>query len=95
MQHLTTRSLILGGGYHLVIVKTPECMVQNISNVLKSAIPEVEIDQDIGAELSYVLPDSKSHLFPTLFSELERKRKELGIASYGASITTMENVFMR
>ncbi|ODM97667.1 ATP-binding cassette sub-family A member 3 [Orchesella cincta] len=84
-----------GGGYHLVIVKTQECVVENITNVLKTAIPDIEIDQDIGAELSYVLPDSKSHLFSTLFSELEEKRKDLGIASYGASITTMENVFMR
>ncbi|CAL8074946.1 unnamed protein product [Orchesella dallaii] len=84
-----------GGGYHLVIVKTAECVVENITNVLKTAIPDIEIDQDIGAELSYILPDSKSHLFSTLFSELEEKRKDLGIASYGASITTVENVFMR
>lgn len=30
-----------------------------------------------------------------LFTELEQKREELGIASYGASVTTMEEVFLR
>ncbi|OXB63100.1 UNVERIFIED_CONTAM: hypothetical protein H355_009213, partial [Colinus virginianus] len=34
-------------------------------------------------------------LFEALFTELELKREELGIASYGASVTTMEEVFLR
>jgi len=43
---------------------------------------------------------STSHLaspfrFEALFTELEQKREELGIASYGASVTTMEEVFLR
>lgn len=29
------------------------------------------------------------------YEELEQRKDELGIASYGASITTMEEVFMR
>lgn len=33
--------------------------------------------------------------FEALFTELEQKREELGIASYGASVTTMEEVFLR
>ena len=55
----------------------------------------MEVDQDVGAELSYSLPDEKSNLFPGMFEELERRKDELGIASYGASITTMEEVFMK
>ncbi|XP_046856235.1 phospholipid-transporting ATPase ABCA3-like [Xenia sp. Carnegie-2017] len=47
------------------------------------------------AELSYILPRESSRNFSTLFSELETRRKELGIASYGASMTTMEQVFMK
>ena len=49
----------------------------------------------LGAELSYILPRESSRNFSTLFSELETRRKELGIASYGASMTTMEEVFMK
>lgn len=33
--------------------------------------------------------------FEALFTELEQRREELGIASYGASVTTMEEVFLR
>jgi hypothetical protein len=33
--------------------------------------------------------------FESLFSKLEKKQKELGIASFGASVTTMEEVFLR
>lgn len=36
-----------------------------------------------------------SHRFELLFAELEMNREELGIASYGASVTTMEEVFLR
>ncbi len=30
-----------------------------------------------------------------MFHEIESKRSELGVASYGASVTTMEEVFLR
>lgn len=36
-----------------------------------------------------------SSRFELLFAELEMNREELGIASYGASVTTMEEVFLR
>lgn len=36
-----------------------------------------------------------SFRFELLFAELEMNREELGIASYGASVTTMEEVFLR
>lgn len=33
--------------------------------------------------------------FESLFSKLEKQQKALGIASFGASVTTMEEVFLR
>lgn len=33
--------------------------------------------------------------FELLFAELEMNRDELGISSYGASVTTMEEVFLK
>lgn len=50
---------------------------------------------NVGAELSYILPDDKVSAFPDLFSQLESKKDELGIAGFGASVTTMEEVFMK
>ena len=47
------------------------------------------------AELSYTLPREGSGNFEALFTALEERSKELGIASFGASVTTMEEVFMK
>jgi len=48
-----------------------------------------------GAELSFILPSEATGKFEELFTELETRRKDLGIASYGASVTTMEEVFLK
>ncbi|XP_069761376.1 phospholipid-transporting ATPase ABCA3 isoform X2 [Narcine bancroftii] len=86
---------LYGAGYHMVIVKEPHCNVSNITNLIKSFVPGAVQQTNVGAELSFTLPNESIHRFETLFSELERKRETLGIASYGASITTMEEVFLR
>jgi len=41
------------------------------------------------------LPSEAKGKFEGLFLELETRRKDLGIASYGASVTTMEEVFLK
>jgi len=86
---------ISGGGYHLTIVKEQTSSVEKITKFLQDRIPEIDTDQNVGLEISYSLPDDKSHLFPHMFNELEAQKKDLGISSYGASITTMEEVFIR
>lgn len=81
-----------GAGYHLVIVKETCCDVQRITELIRKSIPEVSVNQNVGAELTYLLPSDKSHLFQQVFEELEQNRRMLGISSYGASVTTMEEV---
>jgi ATP-binding cassette subfamily A (ABC1) protein 3 len=76
-------------------VKEPGCDAQRITDLLKSKLEDVEEEQNIGAELTYTLSDQQSHLFAPVFEELEMNKTELGIGSYGASITTMEEIFMR
>lgn len=53
------------------------------------------MESDLGAELSYILPREDSAKFENLFEELERSKERLGISSFGASVTTMEEVFLR
>ncbi|XP_076053842.1 phospholipid-transporting ATPase ABCA3-like isoform X2 [Oratosquilla oratoria] len=84
-----------GAGYRLTIVKEPSCEVSVITNLLQDHIPDTELDQNVGSELSYILPSEKASKFEDLFSLLEDKREELKISSYGASLTTMEEVFLR
>ncbi len=46
-------------------------------------------------ELSYVLPSEYAKKFEGLFTELEDNKTTLGISSYGASVTTLEEVFLK
>ena len=81
-----------GAGYNLVIVKESWCDVQRITDLIRRYIPEVSVNQNVGAELTYLLPSDKSHCFQMVFEQLENNRRALGISSYGASVTTMEEV---
>uniref|UniRef100_A0A672IPT5 ABC transporter domain-containing protein n=1 Tax=Salarias fasciatus TaxID=181472 RepID=A0A672IPT5_SALFA len=84
-----------GAGYHMVIVKDALCNVSEISRLVHLYVPNATLESSAGAELSYILPKESTSKFELLFAELEMNRDELGIASYGASVTTMEEVFLR
>ncbi|XP_074649372.1 phospholipid-transporting ATPase ABCA3-like isoform X2 [Tubulanus polymorphus] len=84
-----------GAGYHMVIVKHPNCDVSLISNVISKHVPSATLESNISAELTYILPQESSDQFEALFTELEQNKDDLGISSYGASVTTMEEVFLR
>ncbi|XP_038957108.1 phospholipid-transporting ATPase ABCA3-like isoform X2 [Rattus norvegicus] len=82
---------IYGAGYHIVLEKEPYCDVDNIIAMIQQHVPGSMLENDIGNELSFILPKK----FETLFTELEMRQKALGIANFGASITTMEEVFLK
>uniref|UniRef100_A0A8C6NK84 ATP binding cassette subfamily A member 3 n=1 Tax=Nothobranchius furzeri TaxID=105023 RepID=A0A8C6NK84_NOTFU len=84
-----------GAGYHMVIVKDALCNVSEISRLVHLYVPNATLESSAGAELSYILPKESTSRFELLFAELEMNKEELGIASYGASVTTMEEVFLR
>uniref|UniRef100_A0A1Y9GL18 ABC transporter domain-containing protein n=1 Tax=Anopheles arabiensis TaxID=7173 RepID=A0A1Y9GL18_ANOAR len=85
----------LGAGYRLICVKEPTCDKKRVLEILKKYIPEVRIDTDIGTELSFVLREDYLKVFQPMLEELEDKMRSCGISSYGISLTTMEEVFLR
>ncbi|XP_068941464.1 phospholipid-transporting ATPase ABCA3-like [Petaurus breviceps papuanus] len=84
-----------GAGYHMSIVKDFHCDAEQINQVVLQHIPNATLESNFGTELSFVLPKENTDRFEALFTELENKQKDLGIASFGASVTTMEEVFLR
>ncbi|KAJ8298730.1 hypothetical protein KUTeg_022790 [Tegillarca granosa] len=84
-----------GTGYHLVIVKDKSCDVQKLTSVIKTFIPTAELKSAISAELSYLLPFDEARKFEGLFMEIESRKDELGVSSFGTTATTMEEVFIR
>ena len=87
--------LFSGAGYRLTMVKTQNCNVQAVQELVISHVPEAHLDSNNGDELAFVLPSNASAFFQGLFSDLEKRNTALGIASFGASVTTMEEVFLK
>ncbi|XP_038396038.1 ATP-binding cassette sub-family A member 3-like isoform X9 [Canis lupus familiaris] len=86
---------IYGVGYHIVMVKEAHCNVEEIFKLLQYYIPTATLEKNVSNEVSFILPKEYTHSFEALFTDLEKRRYELGIASFGASVTTMEEVFFR
>ncbi|GJQ88078.1 hypothetical protein Trydic_g13091 [Trypoxylus dichotomus] len=84
-----------GAGYHLIIDKSQECDVNGVTNILKAHIPNIKVETNIGSELSYILAENQSSVFEKMLRDLENGSRSLGINSYGISLTTMEEVFMK
>ncbi|XP_054158739.1 phospholipid-transporting ATPase ABCA3-like [Oppia nitens] len=85
-----------GAGYHLTIVKSGESTdIGALTRLIQSHIVEAKMNSNAGSEISYSLPDHSSSHFESLFTTIEMQKLRLGIDSYGVSITTMEEVFLR
>ncbi|PIK54928.1 putative ATP-binding cassette sub-family A member 3 [Apostichopus japonicus] len=84
-----------GVGYHMAMVKEPECDTQTITKVIQSFVPGALMESNAGAELSFVLPEESVTHFEALFTKIEKEKQELKISGYGASLTTMEEVFLK
>lgn len=84
-----------GAGYHLTMVKQAGCVVENVKAVITQHVPDARLESSVGAELSFVLPHAAVASFAKLFDVLESQKDKLGIMSYGASVTTMEEVFLK
>ena len=63
--------------------------------VISSQIPLVQVVRDEADEVTFILPSNQSSKFEGLFETLETDGKTLGIVSFGVSVTTMEEVFLK
>lgn len=65
-----------------------------VSSLILCHVPAARLVEDLGHELTYVLPYSaaKDGAFVELFKDLDLKLPDLGISSYGVSDTTLEEV---
>lgn len=84
-----------GNGYHLICVKKSTCITEKVTHLLQQYIPDIQADGDVGTELSYQLAEENSKRFHAMFTELEDRSVELGVDSYGISLTTLEEVFLK
>ncbi|XP_042485746.1 ABC transporter A family member 1 isoform X1 [Macadamia integrifolia] len=98
---------LYGVGYTLTLVKSaPSASVA--ADIIHRHVPSATRLSDVGTEISFRLPLASSSSFESMFREIEscmgrsvklsgtRSSEEcLGIESYGISVTTLEEVFLR
>ncbi|XP_055298016.1 phospholipid-transporting ATPase ABCA3-like isoform X5 [Sitodiplosis mosellana] len=84
-----------GTGYRLVCVKNGDCNANAVTNLLREYIPGIEVQEDIASELAYALPDEYVDKFERMFEKLENNQTDLKLGSFGVSLTTLEEVFLK
>eukprot|EP00118_Oscarella_pearsei_P002785 m.11554 g.11554 ORF g.11554 m.11554 type:complete len:2446 (+) comp23502_c1_seq1:90-7427(+) len=80
-----------------VSFKSVQCLTESVTKVIKSHIPDAELVEDMGTELTYMLPtvSSQGGRLSSLLTELDLCKKDIGIASYGISASPLEEVFLK
>jgi len=84
-----------GVGYTLTIAKEEGAQESTITQVISSVIPDAKFVSSSAREVAYCLPMSSVDKFARLFSMFDSGKPDIGLASYGVSMTTLEEVFLR
>lgn len=67
---------------------------EQITRCLKSYMPDIKFIDERGPELRFLVPLDQPHLLARLFDQLDSNLDVMGIASYGLSACSMEQVFV-
>ncbi|KAG7248488.1 hypothetical protein CRUP_037830, partial [Coryphaenoides rupestris] len=70
------------------------CKAESVTLLVNQHVPKAKLSRQQDTELTFTLPFENVDTFPGLFAELD-SRSDLGIANYGVSMTTLEDVFLR
>lgn len=84
-----------GSGYKLICVKDQGCKPNEILRVLSEFAPNVKIESDAQTEAVFIITEDHLPKFQNMFKKIEDKSKELKISSFGCSLTTLEEVFIK
>jgi hypothetical protein len=86
-----------GVGYSLVITRSDneDSHKEKILGLVSTHLDKYDVVNDIGGEMFFRVGLSSSHLFPALFRKFDEEKLNLGIDSYGVSVTTLEEVFLK
>jgi len=93
-----------GAGYHLRIAKNRDFNGQTVLHIIRNFMPNADIKSEINSEIIYSLEGEEhstsdisntNKLLVQLFTNLETRKDELNIETYGLTVTTMEDVFLR
>ena len=84
-----------GVGYNLTMVKKSKEQNTKIGKYLESKIGEVKKLSEVSSEITYQIPTALSNKFKDFFPVFDQELDSLDIRSYGISVTTLEEVFLK
>jgi ATP-binding cassette subfamily A (ABC1) protein 3 len=84
-----------GVGYNLTMVKKDKEANTKVGKYLEEKIGEVKKLSEVSSEITYQIPTALSYKFKDFFADFDNDLDKLGIRSYGISVTTLEEVFLR
>ncbi|OWZ22804.1 ABCA1 lipid exporter [Phytophthora megakarya] len=85
-----------GAGYNLTLVKDDaKCDDDTVAAFVKSYVPTAQLLSNVGSEIAFQLPLQSSSSFATMFAQMDLQLQTLGLLSYGVSVTTLEEVFIK
>ncbi|CAI5730665.1 unnamed protein product [Hyaloperonospora brassicae] len=85
-----------GAGYNLALVKDDAtCEDSDVIQFVTSRIPAAQLLSSVGSEIAFQLPLASASTFASMFADLDDNLQQLGLVSYGISVTTLEEVFIK
>ena len=84
-----------GVGYNLTMVKKNKETNTKVGKYLNEKIGEVKKLSEVSSEITYQIPTALSYKFKEFFTFFDNDLDNLDIRSYGISVTTLEEVFLK
>uniref|UniRef100_T1IIG4 ABC transporter domain-containing protein n=1 Tax=Strigamia maritima TaxID=126957 RepID=T1IIG4_STRMM len=87
-----------GKGYYLTAIKkdpTDSTVASKMTNFISKFVPNVELKEDVGYELTFILPFDNVEKFKPLLDNLEKDKSGLGITEFGISDSKLEEIFLK
>ena len=83
-----------GAGYKLTMVKATKDTNSKILPYIEKHLGPAELISEVSSEISFGVQEEVASSFNEFFRQFDLDMQDLGIISYGISITTLEEVFL-
>ena len=90
-----SRNVDLEFEYRLSMEKQDQHPSAPITQFIQSHVGNVALERESAAELVYGIRRGESKQIERLITALDQQKQAIGINSYGLSMTTIEDVFLR
>jgi ATP-binding cassette subfamily A (ABC1) protein 3 len=84
-----------GSGYRLTMTKAKHCDERSVKSLIRHFVPNASTMSNLSGELTMSLPTENESSFTQMLKELSDRKEDLGVANFGLSVTTLEDVFLR